>query len=78
MSNFYLHKPEIEQKYQINFDEYFAQELDALKPLEADGLVSLASKHIQVTEIGRLLVRNVAVVFDTYHHVQDKQFSRTI
>ena len=78
MSNFYLHKPEIEEKYHINFDEYFAQELDALKPLEADGLVNLANKHIQVTEIGRLLVRNVAVVFDTYHHVQDKQFSRTI
>ncbi len=78
MSNFYLHKPEIEEKYHINFDEYFAQELDALKPLEADGLVTLSSKHIQVTEIGRLLVRNVAVVFDIYHHVQDKQFSRTI
>jgi oxygen-independent coproporphyrinogen-3 oxidase len=78
MSNFYLHKPEIEEKYHINFDEYFAQELDALKPLEADGLVNLANKHIQVTEIGRLLVRNVAVVFDTYHHVQDNQFSRTI
>lgn len=78
MSNFYLHKPEIEEKYHINFDEYFGQELDALKPLEADGLVSLSSKYIQVTEIGRLLVRNVAVVFDTYHLVQDKQFSRTI
>lgn len=78
MSNFHLHKPEIEEKYHINFDEYFVQELEALKPLEADGLVNLSSKHIQVTEIGRLLVRNVAVVFDIYHHVQDKHFSRTI
>ncbi|MEJ1933470.1 oxygen-independent coproporphyrinogen III oxidase [Nostoc sp. NIES-2111] len=78
MSNFYLHKPEIEQKYNINFDEYFAQELEALKPLKTDGLVNLSSKYIQVTEIGRLLVRNIAVVFDIYHHVQDKQFSRTI
>ncbi|WP_414753323.1 oxygen-independent coproporphyrinogen III oxidase [Anabaena sp. CCY 9910] len=78
MSNFYLHKQEIEDKYHINFDEYFSQEIAALKPLAADGLVSLSSKHIQVTEIGRLLVRNIAVVFDIYHHNQDKQFSRTI
>lgn len=78
MSNFHLHKQKIAEKYHINFDEYFSQELDALKPLEADGLVNLSSKHIQVTEIGRLLVRNIAVVFDIYHHNQDKHFSRTI
>ncbi|QLE58008.1 oxygen-independent coproporphyrinogen III oxidase [Nostoc sp. TCL26-01] len=78
MSNFQLSKQEIAEKYYIDFDEYFAEELEALKPLEVDGLVSLSSKYIQVTEIGRLLVRNIAVVFDIYHQNQDKHFSRTI
>ncbi|BAZ51040.1 oxygen independent coproporphyrinogen III oxidase [Nostoc sp. NIES-4103] len=78
MSHFQLYKQDIEDKYHINFDDYFSHELEALKPLEADGLVSISKSHIQVIDIGRLLVRNIAVVFDTHYQKRDKQFSRTI
>ncbi len=78
MSHFHLYKQEIEDKYHINFDDYFSHEIEALKPLEADGLVSTSSNHIQITDIGRLLVRNIAVVFDMHNQNQDKQFSRAI
>ncbi|MBH8551830.1 oxygen-independent coproporphyrinogen III oxidase [Nostocaceae cyanobacterium CENA357] len=78
MSHFHLRKQDIEEKYHINFDDYFAQEIEVLKPLAADGLVSVSSNHIQITDIGRLLVRNIAVVFDTHNQVRDKQFSRAI
>jgi oxygen-independent coproporphyrinogen III oxidase len=78
MSHFQLHKKDIEEKYQINFDDYFSYELKALEPLADDGLVNLSSHHIQITEIGRLLVRNIAVIFDNHSQVQDKHFSRAI
>lgn len=78
MSNFQLHKHEIEAKYQINFDQYFAYELDSLEPLIADGLVNVSNHHIHITDIGRLLVRNIAVIFDAHNQTQDKHFSRAI
>lgn len=78
MSHFHLNKSDIENKYHISFDEYFSQELQELKPLEADGLVSLSTDEIQITDIGRLLVRNIAVVFDTHTRMRETKFSRAI
>ncbi len=78
MSHFQLHKQDIADKYHICFDEYFSHELEMLKPLEADGLVSLSTNHIQITDIGRLLVRNIAVIFDGRIRTREKQFSRAI
>jgi oxygen-independent coproporphyrinogen-3 oxidase len=78
MSHFHLHKSDIEDKYGINFDQYFTQELEELKPLVEDGLVSLAGNQIQITDIGRLLVRNIAVIFDTHTRARATQFSRAI
>ncbi len=78
MSNFQLRKQDIEEKYHIDFDDYFFRELQALKNLEADGLVHLSSTHIKVTEVGRLLVRNIAVIFDTYISQKEQKFSRAI
>jgi len=78
MCHFQLYKQDIEDKYDIPFDDYFSQELEALKRLEADGLVSLSKNHISVTEIGRLLIRNIAVIFDRHTTKQEKKFSRAI
>ncbi|MBD2454297.1 oxygen-independent coproporphyrinogen III oxidase [Nostoc sp. FACHB-87] len=78
MSHFQLYKQDIEEKYNINFDEYFSQELAALQPLVEDGLLKLSAHHLQITDTGRLLVRNIAVVFDAHNQQQDKQFSRAI
>jgi oxygen-independent coproporphyrinogen-3 oxidase len=78
MSNFYLSKQEIEDKYQIDFDRYFAPELEALKPLAGDGLVEVSPGGIAVQPMGRLLVRNIAVVFDTHTPQYQGQLSRAI
>ena len=78
MSNFQLYKPDIDSKYGINFNEYFASELAFLPPLEADGLIEISPNYIKVTDVGRLLVRNVAVIFDTYIRKREQQFSRAI
>ncbi|WP_026087529.1 oxygen-independent coproporphyrinogen III oxidase [Chlorogloeopsis fritschii PCC 9212] len=78
MSHAKLHKQEIEKKYHICFDEYFSKELEGLKRLEADGLVSLSKDEIAITDIGRLLVRNIAILFDARLKTREQQFSRAI
>ncbi|HSP78354.1 MAG TPA: oxygen-independent coproporphyrinogen III oxidase, partial [Myxococcaceae bacterium] len=44
----------------------FAPELERLRPLEEDGLVRREGRQLEVTPLGRLFVRNVAMVFDAY------------
>ena len=48
------------------FTDYFAAELDRLSPLAADGLVTIDDVGVHVTAKGRLLLRNIAMVFDRY------------
>lgn len=57
---------EIERRYGIDFATYFASSLTQLAPLVADGLVRIARDRIDVTDVGRLLLRNVAMCFDRY------------
>ncbi|MBD2772265.1 oxygen-independent coproporphyrinogen III oxidase [Iningainema tapete] len=78
MSHAKLRKQDIEQKYHISFDQYFSKELEELKRIEQDGLVQLSTNHISITEIGRLLVRNIAVIFDTHIQTRAQKFSRAI
>ncbi len=78
MSHLALHKQDIEQKYHISFDKYFSLELEQLKFLEKDGLVKLSNHHISITEIGRLLLRNIAVIFDVRTIQQERKFYRAI
>ncbi|MDJ0597377.1 MAG: oxygen-independent coproporphyrinogen III oxidase [Crocosphaera sp.] len=78
-----LYKDRIEEKYNLNFDldfdEYFAQELIDLKPLEADGLIHLHSDRLEVTNTGRWLIRNIAAIFDPYLKGRKEQsFSKAI
>lgn len=83
MCQFELSKGAIEAKYHLSFDqsfdEYFAPERHQLEALEADGLVRLTPNHIEVTPAGRLLIRNIAAVFDTYlRNKQTRQFSQSV
>lgn len=70
MCQFQLSQQDIEEKYHlgfdIDFDDYFWREIPQLRALEADGLVKLYSDGIEITPIGRLLIRNIASVFDAY------------
>jgi oxygen-independent coproporphyrinogen-3 oxidase len=66
MCHFGLSKHAVETKYHLHFDTYFAPELVDLKTLEADDLVKVSSHSIDVTPTGRLLIRNIAAVFDSY------------
>ena len=63
---FTLDLTEVERKFSIRFDDYFATEMQALQPLAADGLVVLRPSDITVTNAGRLLIRTVCMIFDAY------------
>jgi oxygen-independent coproporphyrinogen-3 oxidase len=71
---------EVERQFGIDFDKYFADEVEALGPLERDGLVRLGPGGLEVTPAGRLLLRPVAMVFDRYLREQASKtrFSKVI
>jgi oxygen-independent coproporphyrinogen-3 oxidase len=66
-----------------SFRERFASELARLRPFEEDGLVAIASDgSLSVTERGRLVLRNLAMVFDAYLDASGERgrpvFSQTV
>jgi oxygen-independent coproporphyrinogen-3 oxidase len=63
----------------LDFGVHFEQELESLAPLEADGLVLRTPRGLDVTETGRLFIRNVAMCFDnTLAPSGERKHSRTI
>lgn len=70
MCQFQLSAHDLEAKYHLGFDldfnDYFAAQLPKLDALEADGLIHRWGDGIEVTPLGRLLIRNIASVFDAY------------
>jgi len=77
--NFKLTFSMIEQQHSIKFSEYFAQEIEDLKDMEKDGLLTMDSGSVTVATAGRLLIRNVCMVFDRYlREKQIQNFSKVI
>jgi oxygen-independent coproporphyrinogen-3 oxidase len=66
MCNFELSIVSIELAYPITFNSYFATELLKLRELEQSGLLTIDEEWITVTPKGRLLIRNICMVFDRY------------
>ncbi|HZQ46433.1 MAG TPA: coproporphyrinogen III oxidase, partial [Verrucomicrobiae bacterium] len=67
------------QYLELDFKTYFAEELASLRDLEADGLIEYHQRGFSVTDLGRLLIRNIAMRFDAYQKTPaERRFSRTI
>jgi oxygen-independent coproporphyrinogen-3 oxidase len=56
----------------------YADELARLRQPETDGLVRIDGRHITVTPLGRLFVRNVAMVFDAHLLTGQLRASRAV
>jgi oxygen-independent coproporphyrinogen-3 oxidase len=56
----------VNAQYGIDFNNYFAPELERLKPYEEAGLITIAPDAIRITPKGRLFVRASGMVFDKY------------
>jgi oxygen-independent coproporphyrinogen-3 oxidase len=75
-------KDEIAREFGINFDQYFADELARLEAPREDGLVLLELDQIRTTWLGRIFIRNLAMIFDPYLEKQQLAakplFSKTL
>ncbi|GAB4173674.1 MAG: oxygen-independent coproporphyrinogen III oxidase [Calditrichia bacterium] len=82
MCNNVVYKNKINQKYDIDFNTYFEKELPRLNEFMEDHLLVADNEKIQVQDSGRLIVRNIAMVFDAYLEddirKQKNMYSRTV
>lgn len=79
MCNGYLDFNHIGCKFGIDFDSYFIEELKELSKLADDKIIRLDKNKLEVTARGRLLVRNIASVFDAYlKNKSQASFSRAL
>lgn len=66
MCHFELDKAAFKRDFQIDFDAYFATEMQELADYEKEGLLTLSPESVTVTPKGRMLIRNICMVFDKY------------
>ena len=80
MCNMSINKNKINEKYSIDFDQYFAEDLPLLKPFIDDGLLSNTQNNIRVDQKARLLIRNICMSFDANlkQKLNQQRFSRVI
>ena len=78
--NFALDMDAIARQWDIRFEEYFADELQRLAAMSQDGLLSIEGSTVTVLPAGRLLIRNICMVFDRYlgGEGQTARFSKVI
>ncbi len=69
----------VETGRDLVFEDYFAAEMGVLQTMADDGLLALADRSIRVLPAGRLMIRNICMVFDHYLRQQSEQrFSKVI
>jgi oxygen-independent coproporphyrinogen III oxidase len=75
-------RSEISREFGVDFDDYFAPELARLHPFVEDRLIELKGDEIRVTFLGRIFIRNLAMIFDPYlekqHLAEQPLFSKTL
>ena len=65
-------------EHEIDFDTYFAAEIERLGPLSEDGLLTFDGSTIRVSPRGRLLLRSIAMVFDRHLNQTPMRYSKLI
>ncbi len=79
MCNLVLDYDIMSKRLQIDFEKHFARELESLADLEADNLVIRKAGSVEVTDLGRLFIRNIAMRFDAnLPKESERRYSRTV
>jgi len=81
MCDMELTKADVEGQFGLRFDEYFAEALAKLEEFVADGLLRITEEKLIVTDLGRLVIRNIAMCFDAHLERMMRErpiFSRTV
>ncbi|MGB5439878.1 MAG: oxygen-independent coproporphyrinogen III oxidase [Gammaproteobacteria bacterium] len=74
----FLDIEKLEKKRRISFARHFSTEIQVLLKMQDEGLLTVERKSLQVLPRGRLLVRNICMVFDRYPHNGRANLSRVI
>ncbi|MFW2177531.1 MULTISPECIES: oxygen-independent coproporphyrinogen III oxidase [unclassified Moraxella] len=75
----YVDFRDLNARFSIDPMTYFISEIQQLGEMQADKLVDMDAKGIRILSKGRLLGRNVAMVFDTYlNQKHQNRFSKVI
>ena len=72
--NFKLYINQFMTKQEINFGQYFEDEIKQLEIMQDDGLLNIDRDLITILPPGRLLIRNICMTFDA--HLNDNQKNR--
>ena len=77
--HFELNFKEIETAFSISFPNYFSEELKQINEMQSDGLLDVSVDKILVLPEGKMLIRNICMVFDIYlKKNKEQRFSKTI
>ncbi len=78
--HFCLNFQHVSEKHGIDFDHYFADEIQRLREMQSDQLLTLFPQRLEVTPRGRFLIRNICMVFDRRlrEQQQGQRFSKVI
>jgi len=80
MCQFQISKQAFQEQFQVEFDDYFSQEQEYIRQCADDQLVRIENEKIQVTELGKIFIRNICMGFDFYLKQKDvpMRFSKTV
>ena len=81
MCHLEINKRDIEEKFGIDFEDYFAEDVNRLERFLRDGLLENNRDKIKIVGAGKLVIRNIAMCFDAYLEKMMKEkpvFSKTI
>ncbi len=80
MCNFQLPIVEFERRWEIDFNAYFAAELNSLKTFENDEMLSVSASLLKIAPAARMFVRNICMTFDQYmaKQLNQRRFSQVI
>lgn len=69
----------VEREFDIDFRARFAEQLTQLEQFRQDGLVELNERDVRITEAGRLVLRNICMLFDQHlSETNALRFSKTL
>jgi len=74
-----VHFTEIEEKYEINFKEYFKEELESLNFFVKEGMLEMYTERFNLTYLGRFFQRHICTCFDKlFKRKENYKHSRNI
>lgn len=78
MCGFRLNFERFEQEFHRPFNQKYEAELKTLNRLQEDELLEVSKDGVEVTELGRVFIRNIAMAFDAYLNKGPATYSKTV